>query len=111
MQSMLSRHGYPQRNLVKQIEVVLAETDTRKALPSHIQDAIDAIRNFGNFSAHPLTDATTLQIIDVEPKEAEWCLEIIEELFDHYYVKPEKIRARKAALDQKLNQAGKPPSK
>jgi hypothetical protein len=47
----------------------------------------------------------------VEPGEAEWCLEILEEMFDHYYVKPEQAKARKAALDAKLLAAGKPPSK
>jgi hypothetical protein len=69
------------------------------------------IRNLGNFSAHPVTDQTTLQIIDVEPGEAEWCLEILEDMFDHYYVKPAQARIRKAALDAKLTAAGKPLSK
>jgi Domain of unknown function (DUF4145) len=72
---------------------------------------VDAIRNFGNFSAHPVTDLTTLQIIDVEAEEAEWCLETIEEMFQHFYVRPAQAKARKAALDLKLAAAGKPPSK
>lgn len=50
-------------------------------------------------------------MIDVEPHEAEWCLEIIEELFDHFYVGPAVTKAKKAALDAKLAAAGKPPSK
>jgi hypothetical protein len=53
----------------------------------------------------------TLQIIDVEPHEAEWCLETIKELFDHFYVGPAIAKAKKAALDAKLAAAGKPPSK
>ena len=52
-----------------------------------------------------------MQIIDVEPDEAEWCLEIIEELFEHFYVEPAAAMAKKAALDAKLAAAGKPPSK
>jgi hypothetical protein len=72
---------------------------------------VDVIRNFGNFSAHPVTDITTLQIIDVEPEEAEWCLETVEEMFQHFYVRPEQAKARKAALDVKLAAAGKPASK
>jgi hypothetical protein len=47
----------------------------------------------------------------VEPHEAEWCLEIIKELFDHFYVGPAIAKAKKAALDAKLAAAGKPPSK
>jgi hypothetical protein len=72
---------------------------------------MDAIRNFGNFSAHPVTDQTTLQIIAVEPNEAEWCLDILEEMSDHYYVRPALAAERKAALDAKLAAAGKPRSK
>jgi hypothetical protein len=72
---------------------------------------VDAIRTFGNFSAHPITDQTTLQIVAVEPNEAEWCLEILEDMFDHYYVRPAHAAARKADLDAKLAAAGKPPSK
>jgi hypothetical protein len=72
---------------------------------------VDHIRNFGNFSAHPITDQTTLQVILVDPGEAEWCLDILEELFDHYYVKPARAAAKKAALDATLAAAGKPPSK
>ena len=69
------------------------------------------IRNFGNFSAHQITDQTTLQVLAVDPGEAEWCLDILEEMFDHYYVKPAEAKARKAALDEKLAAAGKPRSK
>lgn len=72
---------------------------------------VDGIRNFGNFSAHPINEQTSLQIVDVEAREAEWCLEIVEELFDYFYVGPELAKQKKAALDKKLKDAGKPPSK
>jgi hypothetical protein len=72
---------------------------------------VDGIRNFGNFSAHPINDVTSLQVIEVEPHEAEWCLEILEEMFEHFYVRPAQAKARKAALDAKLSAAGKPASK
>jgi hypothetical protein len=57
-----------------------------------------------------ITDQTTLQVISVEPGEAAWCLDILEEMFDHYYVKPTPA-ARKATLNATLAAAGKPPSK
>ena len=90
---------------------MLNEPDPKKAIPQRLRQTIDAIRNFGNFSAHPITDKTALQIIDVEPHEAEWCLEILEECFEHFYVGPAVVRSRKAALDAKLAAAGKQPSK
>ena len=37
-------------------------------LPQHIQETVDAIRNFGNFSAHPINDKTSLQVIDLIQK-------------------------------------------
>jgi hypothetical protein len=111
LQAILRAHGYPQHDLAKQIEAVLKESDPAKAIPTSLRTTVDAIRNFGNFSAHPITDQTTLQVIDVETGEAEWCLEILEEMFDHYYVKPAQAALRKAALDAKLAAAGKPPSR
>jgi len=60
---------------------------------------------------HPINDKTSLQIIDVEPQEAEWCLEILEALFDYFYVAPAAAKKKKAALDAKLTAAGKPTSK
>lgn len=111
LQAMLRAHGYTAKDLAKEIDMLLAEIDTTKAIPISLRTVIDGVRNFGNFSAHPITDVTSLQIIDVEPHEAEWCLEVLEECFDHFYVRPAQATARKAALDAKLAAAGKPASK
>ena len=111
LQSMLRERGYTQRSLVDQIEAVLNEVGQDKILPSELRKNIDAVRNFGNFSAHPITDRTSLQIIDVQPEEAEWCLEIIEALFQHYYVVPAASARNLSKLNQKLKKAGKPPVK
>lgn len=110
LQTILREHGYRARDLSQEIDLLLNEPDPKKGIPISLRTSIDGIRNFGNFSAHPITDLTTLQII-VEPHEAEWCLEIIEEMFEHFYVRPAQAAARKAALDAKLAAAGKPPSK
>ncbi len=111
IQNVLRSHGYRARDLATEIDLLLNETDASKAIPQTLRMTIDGIRNFGNFSAHPIIDVTGLQIIDVEPHEAEWCLEILEEAFQHFYVRPAEAAARKAALDAKLAAAGKPPSK
>lgn len=111
LQAILSSHGYTARDLMRQVEAVLAEPDTTKALPPSLRENIDAIRNFGNFSAHPITDQTTFQIIDVEEGEAEWCLQLLLDMFDHYYVAPAKAAARRSQLAAKLAAAGKPPMK
>ena len=111
LQSILRAHGYKANDLAKEIDLLLNEQDPKKAIPETLRVTVDGIRNFGNFSAHPITNITTLQIIDVEPEEAEWCLEILEEAFQHFYVRPAQAKARKAALDVKLMTAGKPAAK
>ena len=111
LQAILRGQGYAQKDLAQQIAALLSESNPAKAIPTALRQTVDAIRNFGNFSAHPVTDQTTLQVLAVDSGEAEWCLDILEEMFDHYYVKPAHAAARKAALDAKLAAAGKPPSK
>ncbi len=52
-------------------------------LPGYIQKNLDIVREIGNFTAHPLKDTNSGEIIEVEYGEAEWNLEVIEQLFDH----------------------------
>src|SRR6266404_6358096 len=80
-------------------------------LPSHLADSIDAVRNIGNFSAHPMKSKTTGEIVAVEPQEAEWNLDVLEALFDFYYVQPALLQAKRDALNKKLADSGKPPMK
>jgi hypothetical protein len=94
-------------NLSDEIQQVL---DSGK-LPSSLHESIDAIRNIGNFAAHSMKSTQTGMILDVEPGEAEWTLDVLEELFDFYFVRPAVIKKKKDAFNQKLQEAGKPPMK
>jgi hypothetical protein len=80
-------------------------------LPSGLYNSIDAIRNIGNFAAHPMKSKQTGLILDVEPGEAEWTLNVLEELFDFYFVLPATIQKKKDAFNKKLLEAGKTPMK
>jgi hypothetical protein len=80
-------------------------------LPSAIAENIDAIRNIGNFAAHPNKSQSTGEVVPVEPEEAEWNLDVLESLFDYYYVQPARAQAKKDALNKKLADAKKPPMK
>jgi hypothetical protein len=82
-----------------------------RSIPSGLRTTLDTIRNVGNFAAHVINDQTTLQIIEVEDHEAEYCLDVLDALFDHYYVTPKKAQRKKDALNAKLASAGKPPAK
>lgn len=99
--------GATQRDLADQIDYVMANAH----LPSHISDSIDAVRNVGNFAAHPLKSKASGEIVEVEPGEAEWNLQVLESLFDYYFVQPAKVKAARDALNKKLVEAGKPAMK
>ena len=94
-------------DLSKEIDEVLAS----KTLPTHLAEAIDGIRNIGNFAAHPLKSQNTGEIVDVEAGEAEWLLDTLEGMFDFYFVQPAILRKKRAALNNKLKDIGKPPMK
>ncbi len=106
LQGILREQGYDCKDLYDQIVAVLAEKG-QAALPDSLQETIDVIRNFGNFSAHRITHKTTLQVVDVEPGEAEWCLQIVEELFRHYYVEPDRRKKRIEETRAKIKAHGK----
>lgn len=99
--------GVKPNDLAKEIDELLAS----KTLPAHLHRIVDMIRGYGNFGTHPIPSAQTGAIIEVEAGEAECLLEILEALFDWYFVQPTIWDQRKAALDKKLTDAGKPPSK
>ena len=83
----------------------------RPGVPSELSDAVDAVRNVGNFAAHPMKNTNTGEILEVEPGEAEWLIEVLESMFDFAFVQPKRLRARRASLNHKLAEAGKPPMK
>lgn len=99
--------GVKPSDLSKEIQQVL----NSGRLPSEIAENIDAVRNIGNFAAHPSKDTNTGEIVPVEQDEAEWNLDVIESLFDFYFVQPARAKARRDALNKKLQEAGKPPLK
>lgn len=67
-------------DLSKEIQQLL---DSKK-LPSYLAEEIDAVRNIGNFAAHPVKDKSTGEIAEVKEGEADWNLNVLEGLFDFY---------------------------
>jgi hypothetical protein len=94
-----------EKDLSKQIDQVLP------SLPSSLRANVDAIRHVGNFATHPIKSQSSGEIADVEDGEAEWLLDVLEELFDFYYVAPAQAASKRAALNAKLASLGKPPLK
>jgi hypothetical protein len=105
LQQVLRDHGQTKsKDLFDQIQEVI----NNNHVPTALADQLDAIRVIGNFAAHPLKSKNTGMVLPVEEHEAEWNLDVLEAVFDHYFVKPAQAKARKAALNLKLAEAGKP---
>lgn len=102
LQNTLHDQGVKKKDLNEEIDEAMTK------LPSHLSEAIDAIRTIGNFAAHPIKYQNTGEIVDVEKGEAEWSLDVLEQLFDFYYVAPDKLKVKRDKLNKKLQAAGKP---
>jgi hypothetical protein len=95
----------------KTLDKEIAEFISRPGVPSPLAEAVDAIRVVGNFAAHPTKNTSTGEVIDVEPGEANWLIEVLESLFDFLFVQPKRLTANRASLNSKLASAGRPPVK
>jgi hypothetical protein len=96
---------YPDNQLTDEIKYVIG----LNKLSLRLAGKLDHVRHVGNFAAHPTKDASTGAIVDVEEGEAEYNLEVLEDLFDAYFVEPQRDAQRKADLNKKLQSAGKRP--
>jgi Domain of unknown function (DUF4145) len=106
LQRLLRDHGgVTHGNLSQEIDQAIP------TLPARTAEALDAIRAIGNFAAHALKSANSGEIIDVEPGEAEWSLDVLDLLFDFYFTAPAVLKAKLEAINAKLADAGKPPLK
>lgn len=92
------------QDLAREIDEVLA----RPGFPSHLAEAIDAIRQLGNFAVHPVKSTHSGEVLPVEAGEAEWTLDVLDLLFDFYFVQPALQKKKREALNEKLREAGKP---
>jgi len=103
LQSVLRDAGKTKyKDLSRQIDEVLPN------LPAYIAENLDAVRNIGNFASHEQKSKLSGSILDVEPGEADWNLDVLESLFDFYYARPEIERKKRENLNEKLKEAGKP---
>ena len=108
LQTILRDYGkVKQGDLNSEIDQILKAS----TLPTHLAEGIDAVRVLGNFAAHPIKSTNTGEIVDVEPGEAEWLLDVLEGLFDFYFVQPALLKRKRDELNTKLRDAGKPPLK
>ena len=105
LQSLLAAVGAKAGRLDKAIDEIIGGGE----LPTILAKELDAVREIGNFGAHPMKSEATGVLLDVNPGEAEWNLEVLEHLFGFYYVDRPAQAERRAALNEKLREAGRKP--
>jgi Domain of unknown function (DUF4145) len=103
-QLLREQSGAPTSDLYHEIEWVLAKAN----LPSQLQDGLHDLREIGNMAAHPSKSTATGDYLEVEPGEAEWGLDVLDGLFDFYFVQPAKLAARRAGLQARLGRNRQP---
>ena len=96
--------GVRERNLKTEIEKAI----DANILPSDLTESMVLLRDIGNLGAHATKDENTGEIVPVEPGEAEWCLQLIHSLFDHYFVRPAQQERQRQAIREKLANTKRP---
>lgn len=79
-----------ERTLAKEIEAI------KDRIEGDTWEAIESIRKIGNIGAHMEKDIDL--IIDVEPEETKLLIELVESLFEEWYVNRQKRKERNAQI-------------
>ncbi len=69
-----------------------------KSLPPELASMMAGVRDVGNFAAYPFKSTHPGLVLNVEPGEAEYILDVLEALFDFYLVKPAQLKEKGEAL-------------
>ncbi|WP_234835920.1 DUF4145 domain-containing protein [Sinorhizobium meliloti] len=81
---------------IKELKKLVENGNAPKGVEPETLDAIDAVRNIGNIGAHMERDIDV--IVDVDPGEAQALIELLEMLFDEWYVARHKRAQRLASV-------------
>lgn len=74
--------------------------------PRSLRENLHHLREIADFSAHTQRNDGS-EVLDATREEAEWTLDVVERLFDHFIVTPEKDRAIREGIDAKIKEAGR----
>lgn len=77
----------------------IAELERKNACPASIE-MLDAIRDMGNFGAHPEKDTSV--IIEVDPKDAKIAVEIVQTIIKDWYIDKHEREERQVKIKSSL---------
>jgi hypothetical protein len=102
LQSLLVNEGEAKKGrLEDQIKEVVAS----KQLRPQLADNLHYVRKVGNLAAHETKNKHTGEVVDATQEEAEWLIEVIEGMFDHYFVEPRREQDRREKFDARIAEA------
>jgi hypothetical protein len=81
---------------IKELRTQLDQSTAAKGVTHESVDAIDAVRSVGNIGAHMEKDVDL--IVEIDPGEAQMLIDLIEMLFEEWYVEREKRTRRLAEI-------------
>ncbi len=79
-----------------------------KSNPSGLRENLHHFREIADFGAHTQKDDQA-EILNVGREEAEWTLDLLDRLFDHFIVTPERDRKMRESMDERIKAAGRKP--
>lgn len=97
--------GIDEGNLKKDVQKTI---DDKRLHPS-VTDLLDDVRESGNNGAHAWENEVTGEIVDVEPEHASWMLDVLEDIFQVYFVVPATIAQRRKKWDESRKDVRKKP--
>lgn len=69
-------------------------------LPDYVWNGLHDLREMGNWSAHPKW-SNVGEIVEVDVDEVSMCFDVVDQMFEHWYVGPWRENARKERLAQR----------
>jgi len=102
---LLDYGGYKNFGLSSRIDAFIADRNN----PRPLRENLHYLREIADFGVHTQKEGVTGAIIEVTHEEAEWCLNVLDRLFDCYIVDPKHDEDVRMTFDEKLSQAGRKP--
>ena len=78
--------------------------------PSSLRENLHYLREIADFGAHTIKDSED-RVIEASPVEAEWTLTVVDRLFEYFIIGPQRDKAMRTSMDEKLAKAQRKPIK
>lgn len=92
--------------LDEQIRTLSVSSD----LPPYLKDALLALAGVARLDPGSPKTLHPEMLMEVEPGEPEWLLDVLQPLFELYFVQPARLRRRQNALEERIGPLPEPPA-